>query len=65
VHNCGMGIRKTKHNVCDLKCQPVRVNEYRKHIVGEGVSQYLRIYFLRDAEEYEFWIYTHLISNPH
>jgi len=53
-----MGSRNAKHNVCDPEYQPVRVNEYRKHMLGEGVSQYLRIYFLRDAEEYEFWIYT-------
>jgi len=52
------GFRKARITFISLSTSQARVPEYRKHILSEEVSQSLRDIFLRDAEEYEFWIYT-------
>ena len=53
-----MGVRRTKHAVYDLKYHLVWIPKYRKYILDEEVSGYLKEVFQRIAEEYEFRIDT-------
>lgn len=60
-----MGIRRTKHAVYDLKYHLVWIPKYRKHILGEEVSRYLKEVFNRIAEEYGFKIDTMEVVEDH
>ena len=60
-----MGIRRTKHAVFDIKYHLVWIPKYRKHILSEEVSQYLKETFRKVAEEYEFWIDTMEVMEDH
>ncbi len=52
----GMGIKRTKHVVYDLKYHLVWIPKYRKHILGRGILEYQKEVFEQIAEEYEFRI---------
>ena len=60
-----MGVRRTKHAVYDLKYHLVWIPKYRKHVLGEEVSEYLKEVFQRIAEEYELRIDTMEIMEDH
>ena len=60
-----MGVRRTKHAVYDLKYHLVWIPKYRKHVLGEEVSDYLKEVFQRIAEEYELRIDTMEIMEDH
>ena len=60
-----MGVRRTKHAVYDLKYHLVWIPKYRKHILSEEVSGYLKEVFQRIAEEYELRIDTMEIMEDH
>ena len=53
-----MGIRSMKHAVYDLKYHLVWIFKYRKYVLSEEGSKYLKEVFQRIAEEYEFRIDT-------
>lgn len=66
--NCykdGMGIRRSKHAVYDLKYHLVWIPKYRKHILSGEVSDYLKEVFTRIAEEYGFSIDTMEVVEDH
>ena len=66
--NCykdGMGIRRAKHAVYDLKYHLVWIPKYRKHILGGEVSGYLKEVFNLIAEEYGFVIDTMEVVEDH
>ena len=65
MYNYGMGVRRTKHAVYDLKYHLVWVPKYRKHILSGEVSEYLKEVFQRIAEEYEFRIDTMEVMKDH
>ena len=65
LYNYGMGIRRTKHAVYDLKYHLVWIPKYRKHILGGEVSEYLKEVFQQIAEEYEFAIDTMEVVEDH
>ena len=60
-----MGIRRTKHAVYDLKYHLVWIPKYRKHILGGGISEYLKEVFKRITEEYELAIDTMEVVEEH
>ncbi len=60
-----MGVRRTKHAVYDLKYHLVWITKYRKHILDNEVSDYLRAIFNKIAEEYEFRIDTMEVMEDH
>ncbi len=66
--NCyksGMGIRRTKHAVYDLKYHLVWIPKYRKDILEKEVSDYLKEVFRQIAEEYGFGIDTLEVMGDH
>jgi len=65
LYNCGMGARRTKHAVYDLKYHLVWIPKYRKHVLSEEVSEYLKEVFQQIAEEYEFRIDTMEVMEDH
>jgi len=60
-----VGVRRTKHAVYDLKYHLVWIPKYRKHILNQEVSGYLKEIFQRIAEEYEFRIDTMEVMEDH
>src|SRR4030042_4800625 len=60
-----MGIRRTKHAVYELKYHVVWVPKYRAHILGGGVSRFLKEIYRQIAEEYEFNIDTMEVQEDH
>ena len=60
-----MGIRRTRHAVYDLKYHLVWIPKYRKHILDDEVSDYLKEVFRKTAEEYGFKIGTLGIMEGH
>jgi len=60
-----MGIRRTRHAVYDLKYHLVWIPKYRKHILDNAVSEYLKEVFGKIAEEYGFKIDTMGIMEDH
>jgi putative transposase len=60
-----MGIRRTRHAVYDLKHHLVLIPKYRKRILGQEVSDYLKEVFGQIAEEYGFKIDTLGIMEDH
>ena len=60
-----MGIRRTRHAVYDLKYHLVWIPKYRKHILNDEVSDYLKEVFRKIAEEYGFKIDTLGIMEDH
>ena len=56
MYNCGMGIRRTKHAVYDLKYHLVWIPKYRKHVLSNEVSKHLKEVFKQIAEGYGFKI---------
>jgi putative transposase len=60
-----MGIRRTRHAVYELKYHLVWIPKYRKHILDNGVSEYLKEVFGKIAEEYGFKIDTIGIMEDH
>ena len=60
-----MTVRSTRHAVYDLKYHLVWTPKYRKHILGEEVSGYVKETFRRIAEEYEFRIDTMEVMEDH
>ena len=60
-----MGIRRTRHAVYDLKYHLVWIPKYRKHILDDEVSDYLKEVFRKIAEEYGFKIDTLGIMEGH
>ncbi|HEX9896611.1 MAG TPA: IS200/IS605 family transposase [Dehalococcoidales bacterium] len=60
-----MGIRRTRHAVYDLKYHLVWIPKYRKHILDDEVSDYLKEVFRKIAEEYGFKIDTLGIMEDH
>ena len=64
-YKSGMGIRRTKHAVYDLKYHLVWIPKYRKHILKEEISGYLKEVFRQIAEEYEFRIDTMEVMEDH
>jgi putative transposase len=60
-----MGIKRTKHAVYDLKYHVVWIPKYRKKILDEEVTNYLKEVFEKIAEEYEFEIETIGIMEDH
>ena len=60
-----MTVRSTRHAVYDLKYHMVWAPKYRKHILGEEVSGYVKETFRRIAEEYEFRIDTMEVMEDH
>ena len=65
LYNFGVGIRRTKHAVYDLKYHLVWIPKYRKHILSGEVSGYLKEVFQQIAEEYEFRIDTMEVLEEH
>ena len=65
MYNCGVGIRRTKHAVYDLKYHLVWIPKYRKHVLSDEVSKHLKEVFQRIAEEYEFKIDTMEVMEDH
>ena len=61
----GVGVRRTKHAVYDLKYHLVWVPKYRAPILGREVSEYLKEVFGRIADEYEFHIDTVEVMEDH
>ena len=61
----GMGIKRTKHAVYELKYHLVWIPKYRKKILGEEIREYLKEVFEKIAEEYEFEIDTIGIMQDH
>jgi putative transposase len=61
----GVGIKRTKHAVYDLKYHLVWIPKYRKNVMGGEVSEYLKEIFQRIAEEYEFKIDTMEVVEDH
>ena len=45
MYNCGMGIRRTKHAVFNLKYHLVWIPKYSKHILVGEVAQYAKEVF--------------------
>jgi putative transposase len=60
-----MGIRRTRHAVYDLKYHLVWIPKYRKDILDDEVSDYLKEVFRKIAEEYGFKIDTLGIMEDH
>jgi putative transposase len=60
-----VGIRRTKHAVCDLKYHLVWLSKYRKHILSGEVSGYSKEVFQQIAEEYELRIDTMEVLEDH
>jgi putative transposase len=60
-----MGIRRTRHAVYDLKYHLVWIPKYRKHILDDEVSDYLKEVFRKIAEEYGFKTDTLGIMEDH
>jgi len=60
-----MGIKRTQHAVYDLKYHLVWVPKYRKEILDEEVTEYLKGVFEKIAQEYEFEIDTIGIMEDH
>ena len=56
MYNCGIGVRRTKHTVCDLKYHLVCIPKYSKQVLSGEVSEHLKEVFQRIAEEYGFRI---------
>jgi putative transposase len=61
----GVGIRRTKHAVYELKYHLVWVPKFRANILGGEVGQYVKEVFLRIADEYEFHIDTMEVMEDH
>ena len=57
-YKSGVGIRRTKHAVYELKYHLVWVPKYRAHVLDNEVAQYVKEVFEQIAEEYEFQIDT-------
>ena len=60
-----MGIKRTKHAVYELKYHLVWIPKYRKKILDEDVTEYLKEVFEKIAQEYEFEIDTMGIMDDH
>jgi putative transposase len=60
-----MGIRRTRHAVYELKYHLVWIPKYRKHILDNGVSEYLKEVFGKIADEYGIKIDTIGIMEDH
>jgi len=60
-----MELTKSSHAVYDLKYHLVWIPKYRAHILGGGVTEYLKEVFQKIAEEYEFWIDTMEVMEDH
>jgi hypothetical protein len=58
LYNCGMGIRRTRHAVFDIKYHLVWIPKYRKHILVGEVAQYTKEVLQRVADEYGLWVDT-------
>ena len=65
LYNCGVGVRRTKHAVYDLKYHLVWIPKYRKDILDKEVSEYLKAAFNKVAEEYDFRIDTMEVMEDH
>ena len=65
MYKCGMGVRRTKHAVYDLKYHLVWIPKYRKHVLSGEVSEHLQKVFQRIAEEYELRIDTMEVMEDH
>ena len=65
LYNFGVGIRRTKHAVYDLKYHLVWIPKYRKHILSREGSRYLKEVFQRIAEECELRIDTMEVMEDH
>ena len=61
----GMGIRRTKHAVFDLKYHLVWIPKYRKNILTGDIAGYLKEVFNHIAEEYGFTIDTMEVVEDH
>jgi putative transposase len=61
----GVGIRRTKHAVYDLKYHLVWIPKYRKQVFTKEISDYLKEVFEQIAEEYGFHIDTMEIMEDH
>ena len=60
-----MELRRSAHEVYELKYHLVWVPEYRVRILGGEVSRYLKEVFFQIAEEYRFHIITTEIMEDH
>lgn len=60
-----MGIKRTKHAVYDLKYHLVWIPKYRKKVLNEEITEYLKEIFEQIAQEYEFEIDTIGIMDDH
>ena len=60
-----MGIRRTGHAVYDLKYHIVWIPKYRKHILQQEITNFLKEVFSQIAQEYEFSIDTMEILEEH
>ena len=60
-----MGTRRTKHSVYDLKYHLAWIPKYRREVLCEEGSRYLKEVFEPIAEEYEFWIDTMEVMEDH
>ena len=65
MYNYGMGVRRTKHAVYDLKYHLVWIPKYRKDVLSGEVSRYLKEVFQQISEEYEFRIDTMEVMEDH
>ena len=65
LYNYGMGVRRTKHAVYDLKYHLVWIPKYRKDVLSREVSEYLKEVFRQISEEYEFSIDTMEVMEDH
>ena len=65
LYNLGVGIRRTKHAIYDLKYHLVWIPKYRKEILSGEVSQYLKEVFQLIADEYDFRIDTMGVLEDH
>ena len=65
MYNYGMGVRRTKHAVYDLKYHLVWIPKYRRDVLSGEVSRYLKEVFQQISEEYEFRIDTMEVMEEH
>jgi putative transposase len=65
LYKRGVGIRRAKHAVYDLKYHLVWIPKYRKNVMSDEVSGHLKEVFQRIAAEYEFRIDTMEVMEDH
>ena len=65
LYHFGVGIRRTKHAIYDLKYHLVWIPKYRKEILSGEVSQYLKEVFQVITDEYDFRIDTMEVLEDH